>query len=1116
MKRTRYSRAIFIIIVFGLLVIAVLSSGITETTNAVAARTSFVDINPDMSDILSNTGVGIDPCPDPCLYGGSGGRVNGVDTVPDNPLISFAASELGGLFKTINGGNSWFHLDGHLPTRTWDVAAVPGGQTVYATSFFDGRVDSVAGLQVSKDGGSTWSAPLSPNAASAAPAPPECDPLRAAQPSGFGIALRPGTTEVLVGTNCGIARSTDGGSHWVRFDPTSNAVLPNSVWDVVALAGGQTYACGDDGLMFSSDGQTWTTPANNRPPTAVGGFCSLAVSPEEPNVIFVVFANLDNAGFGELFGAGGSEFYEGRINFGASSVMWTRLPAAVAPPCPLDSLGKPISPCIPTYPDDIPTNAPAVNDRKGRVPFVVTNDRASGYDVWVAEGSLWRIPCTTPPDGALTTPRCPTQMSGWSGSYSDHLGGQANAHGDSGDLEFDPTVAVDACPTLYSSDGGIYRNEKTTAPGCHGTPIPSSPVGTLPGPGQTRFLPANIGVHAQMLWGMAGVHRPGVADEDIYFGAQDVGAFGTLKAGAPKPTWKQLSGGDEFDVVADETRVVTNFFALLSGGAGFTNMTVAIPATVWGPPGGGMGTVFTFTSPIAQADGNYWILSRGFSGSSADGWPAVPPGLYVTNDLTTLKVNPSTLKRGDWPAAANVPCDIKLAEGPIGVQPYVLAGNCNFNSPDQLWTWNPSTNLWNQLKVPDAAGVSMFGVDPNNPQRLYASVVGVGTPRIFRTETGGATAADWVLDRELTELMHGRGAFVAQPQNVSDGVFPLVQPTLIAFDPENPNIIVAGGRESGVFISSDAGESWAVLTDPFGTSSIPHLPRPFFAHFDHEAGKTRVYIGSVGRGVWRIELANADLSVDKIDSPDPVVAGTELTYTIQVTNAGPDVALHPVMEDVLPSGTTFQSVQTPAGWSCETPVVGGEGIVRCTAEEMVPGTVTFSIVVFVAQPHGTTLSNLARVVSAALDATPTDNTIIESTSVLVPVAINIRPGGHPNPVNLHSNVSVAILTTSAGEYGLPLAFNATTINPLSVRFGPASVVLGGVGGAPEIHLTGHIEDSYELDENTKDGDLDMVLHFKAGAAGLTSSTTNACVWGTFTRGGTTFLFFGCDSINIVP
>jgi hypothetical protein len=36
--------------------------------------------------------------------------------------------------------------------------------------------------------------------------------------------------------------------------------------------------------------------------------------------------------------------------------------------------------------------------------------------------------------------------------------------------------------------------------------------------------------------------------------------------------------------------------------------------------------------------------------------------------------------------------------------------------------------------------------------------------------------------------------------------------------------------------------------------------------------------------------ATADLSVSKVDSPDPVVAGSNITYTISVTSAGPDAA----------------------------------------------------------------------------------------------------------------------------------------------------------------------------------------------------------------------------------
>ena len=35
---------------------------------------------------------------------------------------------------------------------------------------------------------------------------------------------------------------------------------------------------------------------------------------------------------------------------------------------------------------------------------------------------------------------------------------------------------------------------------------------------------------------------------------------------------------------------------------------------------------------------------------------------------------------------------------------------------------------------------------------------------------------------------------------------------------------------------------------------------------------------------------SADLSITKSDSPDPVLAGDELTYTIDVTNSGPSTA----------------------------------------------------------------------------------------------------------------------------------------------------------------------------------------------------------------------------------
>jgi hypothetical protein len=81
---------------------------------------------------------------------------------------------------------------------------------------------------------------------------------------------------------------------------------------------------------------------------------------------------------------------------------------------------------------------------------------------------------------------------------------------------------------------------------------------------------------------------------------------------------------------------------------------------------------------------------------------------------------------------------------------------------------------------------------------------------------------------------------------------------LVAFDPEDPNILVAGGIDSGVFLSTNNGRNWDLLTDPFdsGSSGVPHLPRPWFAYFDHEPlGALNLFIGTQGRGVWRFSLA---------------------------------------------------------------------------------------------------------------------------------------------------------------------------------------------------------------------------------------------------------------------
>src|SRR5439155_2185587 len=57
----------------------------------------------------------------------------------------------------------------------------------------------------------------------------------------------------------------------------------------------------------------------------------------------------------------------------------------------------------------------------------------------------------------------------------------------------------------------------------------------------------------------------------------------------------------------------------------------------------------------------------------------------------------------------------------------------------------------------------------------------------------------------------------------------------------------------------------------------------------------------------------ADLAVTKTDSPDPVHIGQNLTYTVKVTNNGPDAATGVTATDLLPKNAGFGSTSTTQG-----------------------------------------------------------------------------------------------------------------------------------------------------------------------------------------------------------
>ncbi len=162
-------------------------------------------------------------------------------------------------------------------------------------------------------------------------------------------------------------------------------------------------------------------------------------------------------------------------------------------------------------------------------------------------------------------------------------------------------------------------------------------------------------------------------------------------------------------------------------------------------------------------------------------------------------------------------------------------------------------------------------------------------------------------------------------------------------------------------------------------------------------------------------------------------------------------------------------------------------------------------------------------ISGLSDSNNTNNakSLTFNLDCVVPVVLNIRPGNNLNRIvpPESKGVPMAVLTTTAGQYGLPVAFDATKILPNTVKWGKEALVVTG-GGQTEKDGKGSIQNSVEKapispNENLRDKDLDMVLDFTAKNSGLVKGDTKACVLGTYLGAGNVqFRFFGCDIVFV--
>jgi uncharacterized repeat protein (TIGR01451 family) len=181
----------------------------------------------------------------------------------------------------------------------------------------------------------------------------------------------------------------------------------------------------------------------------------------------------------------------------------------------------------------------------------------------------------------------------------------------------------------------------------------------------------------------------------------------------------------------------------------------------------------------------------------------------------------------------------------------------------------------------------------------------------------------------------------------------------------------------------------------------------------------------------------ADLSIIKSDSPDPMgsqqptqdrVAGA-LTYTLRVTNHGPDEATDVQVTDELPAGVIFHSAGSSQG-SCER---SGDSTVTCDLGTVLADAQAVVTIKVIPKRTGT-LVDKARVTANQRDPRESNNVSVGVTSIPRAMAdVSLLKTDSPDPADRGQLLTYSIRVTNNGPDGAT-GVNVTDVLPEEVIF----------------------------------------------------------------------------------
>lgn len=731
------------------------------------------------------------------------GRVVAGSVNPTNDNIALVASERGGIWRTVNGGLNWTHVDGLVPSVMGSLRYSPSNANiVIATVIFDLHNPSQAGIWRSTDGGVTWNQP--PTAVPGFPI------------NAYGISFAPDSNHVYVGTDIGVAISDDLGATWTHVDPSTQTgraqqvlAQPGGVVNVIEDCidpMGTLPRCNEDpadplaaqglpvcnGFYRSTDnGASW--PLNG--PNPIGGawaMHTLAASPFDPDVLLAVaIRNPDPVtGFCKRFDA---------LESDDGGQSWTSLAAPV-------------------------------NTFNGRPPFIAAHAAADGipgnFDVYYSDNtSMWRQTC----GGSGPGLRCTTTWNPVGLGFPGHVDNVDIAYG-SGN-----------CPKFLLGDGGPQ-----TSPDCG-----QNWVVTGAGPG---------GFHALQLYDLTGtVHGD---HTDMYFATQDNSNWSSPNGGQE---WPVAFGPEGFNIEAvhasttDDQFVVGVQCASCSYFRQNAHWSLMGTDTVWNNPTDNRPS----SGPVAID--NQVFAQFGQPLAVVGPPPVAPPvttdnGAFVTTDASATFPGPvagATITEtfanlGPFPQNLIGTSDQLRTSGPKATPTLFMPA---LKSPADVALGLKRVNNVRSgtASVVDAdTGIILsrswvyqrpvWAVDPSNPQFLIA--VDAVNNQIVTSTTGGTS---WVGNPTATAMAHGSGKFFFgyQARDATNAVF--AGGTIVntmAIDNTNGNRMLIATEGNGILASFDRGVSWMNVP---GSERINAITSFFF-----DERTADVYMSTYGRGIWRM------------------------------------------------------------------------------------------------------------------------------------------------------------------------------------------------------------------------------------------------------------------------